>query len=139
MNPDYSLLTTWAECDAATADVNFELKTYSYRDTGLDLADARADRSQASGAAALAKKDGEILTAQGQAALPGLTPQQQQDALDNVELLQAQRKKIMRGNRTSAGTDRFLKTVDAAQVQGQVDVLTAALAGIAAQRATLSA
>ncbi|WP_143069747.1 MULTISPECIES: hypothetical protein [Hymenobacter] len=139
MSPDYSLLTTWAECDAATADVNFELKTYSYRDTGLDLADERADRSQASGAAALAKKDGEILTAQGQAALPGLTPQQQQDALDNLELLQAQRKKIMRSNRSTAGTDRFLKTVDAAQVQGQVDVLTAALAGIAAHRATLGA
>ncbi|SDY58086.1 hypothetical protein [Hymenobacter psychrophilus] len=139
MNPDYTLLTNWAECDAATADVNFELKTYSYRDTGLDLADERADRSQASGAAALAKKDGEILTAQGQAALPSLTPQQQQDALDVVELLQSERKKIMRGNRTSAGTARFLKTVDAAQVQAQVDVLTAVLAGIATQRATLPA
>lgn len=43
--------------------------------------------------------------------MPGLTPQQQQDA---VELLQAQRKRIMKNNRTSAGTDRFLGTVDAA-------------------------
>ena len=76
MNPDYSLLTTWAECDAATADVTFELKTFSYRDSGLDLAGERASRSQASGAAALAKKDSEILVAQGLAALAGLTPQQ---------------------------------------------------------------
>ena len=139
MNPDYSLLTTWAECDAATADVTFELKTFSYRDAGLEITGERAGRSQASGAAALAKKDGEILGAQGQAAVPGLTPQQQQDANDAVELLQAQRKKIMKANRVSAGTARFLGTVDAAQVQGQVDVLTAALKGIADRRATLPA
>ncbi|MFD2787302.1 hypothetical protein [Hymenobacter rubripertinctus] len=139
MNPDYALLTTRAECDAATADVTFELKTFSYRDTGLDIADERASRSQISGAAALAKKDGEILIAQGQAALAGLSAEQQQDANDALELLQAQRKKIMKGNRTSAGTDRFLSTVDAAQVQSQVDVLTAVLSGIAAHRATLPA
>ncbi|MDQ2770924.1 MAG: hypothetical protein M3Y54_10545 [Bacteroidota bacterium] len=138
MNPDYSLLTIWAECDAAKTDVEFELKTFSYRDTGLDLAGERATRSQASGAAALVKKDGDILTAQGQAALPGLTAQQKQDADDAVELLQAERKKIMKANRTTAGTARFLGTVDAAQVQGQVDVLTAALAGIATRRAQLT-
>ena len=135
--PDYSFLTTWAECDAAKTDVEFELKTFSYRDTGLDLAGERATRSQTAGAAAIAKKDSEILIAQGQAAVVGLTPEQQQDAEDEVELLQAQRKKLMKANRTSLGTDRFLGTVDAAQVQGQVDVLTAALAGIAARRATL--
>ena len=137
MNPDYSFLTTWAECDAAKADVEFELKTFSYRDTGLDLAGERASRSQTSGAAALAKKDSDILAAQNQAAVAGLTPQQKQDADDEVELLQAQRKKIVKANRVSAGTDRFLGTVDAAQVQGQVDVLTAVLAGIATRRAQL--
>ncbi|MGY3089823.1 hypothetical protein ACVWYF_002871 [Hymenobacter sp. UYAg731] len=139
MNPDYSFLTSWAECDAAKDDVTFELKTFSYRDTGLEITDERASRSQTSGVAALAKKDGEILVAQGQAAVAGLTPLQQQDAEDAVELLQAQRKKIAKANRVSTGTDRFLATVDAAQVQGQVDVLTAALAGIATRRAQLSA
>ena len=138
MNPDYSFLTNWAQCDAAKADVEFELKTFSYRDTGLEITDERASRSQASGVAALAKKDGEILTAQGQAALPGLTAQQKQDADDAVELLQAQRKRIVKDNRVSAGTARFLGTVDAAQVQGQVDVLTAALAGITTRRAVLT-
>jgi len=139
MNPDYSFLTTWAECDAATVDVTFELKTYSYRDFGLDLADDRADRSQAAGAATLAKKDAEILRAQDEAARTGLTPQEQQDANDALELLLAQRKKIMKDNRTSAGTARFLGTVDAVQVQAQVDLLTAVLAGIAARRAELTA
>lgn len=139
MNPDYSFLTTWAECDAAKDDVTFELKNFSYRDTGLEITDERASRSQASGVAALAKKDGEILIAQGQAAVAGLTPVQQQDAADNVELLQSQRKKIVKANRVGAGTARFLGTVDAAQVQGQVDVLTAVLAGIATHRAQLTA
>ena len=138
MNPDYSFLTNWAQCDAAKADVEFELKTFSYRDTGLEITDERASRSQTSGVAALAKKDGEILVAQGQGAVAGLTPLQQQDAEDAVELLQAQRKKIVKANRVSAGTDRFLATVDAAQIQGQVDVLTAALAGIATRRAQLT-
>ena len=55
-----------------------------------------------------------------------------------MELLQAQRKQIMKDNRTSAGTARFLGTVDAAQVQGQADVLTAVLAGIATRRAVLT-
>ena len=139
MNPDYLQLTTWAQCDAATADVTFELKTFNYRDTGLDLAGERASRSQAAGQATLAKKDAEIIIAQGQAAVPGLTPQQQLDAADALELLVAQRKKIMRDNRVSIGTDRFLGTVDAAQVQGQVDVLTTTLAGIATRRAALTA
>ncbi len=139
MNPNYALLTTWAECDAATADVAFELKTYSHRDTGLDIADERATRSKASGEAALAKKDREILIAQGEAAVAGLTPQQKQDADDAVELLEAERKKIMKANRVSAGTARFLGSVDGGQVQAQVDFLTAVLAGIAAHRLTLSA
>ncbi|AMR26896.1 hypothetical protein A0257_07105 [Hymenobacter psoromatis] len=137
MNPDYSLLTTKAECDAATADVTYELKTFSYRDTGLDLADDRATRSQASGAAALARKEADIVVAQGQATLPGLTALQQQDAADALELLQAQRKQLLKRNRTTTGTDRFLASVDAAQVQAQVDTLTAVLAAIVARRATL--
>lgn len=138
MTPDYTLLTTWAECDAATADVAYELKGYSVRDTALDYSADRADHSQAAGAAALAKKDGEIAVAQGQAAVAGLTAQQQQDATDAVELLQAQRKQIVKRNRTITGTARFLTTVDATQNQAQVDTLTAVLAGIVAQRATLT-
>lgn len=51
--------------------------------------------------------------------------------------MQAQRKKIMRDKRATAGTGRFLRSVNA--VQAQVDALTATLAGIAARRATLSA
>ena len=139
MTPTYTFLANWAECDAATTDVTFELKGYSYRDTGLDLADERAGRSQTAGAAALAKKDGEIVVAQGQAAVAGLTPEQQQDATDAVELLRAQRKQIVKRNRTAVGTARFLADVDAVQVQAQVDALTAVLAGIVAHRATLSA
>ncbi|GAB2941702.1 hypothetical protein GCM10027048_02670 [Hymenobacter coalescens] len=139
MTPDYSLLTTQAECDAALEDVNFELETYTVRDSTLGLAGKRATRSQQAGAETLARKDAEILRARGEAAIAGLSAQEQQDADDKVELLQAQRKKIMRDNRASAGTDRFLAVLDAVQVQGQVDILTAARDGITAHRATLTA
>ncbi|GAB3832716.1 hypothetical protein [Hymenobacter jeollabukensis] len=139
MTPDYALLTTWADCDAALKDVNYELKTFSYRDNGLDLADDRATRSQEAGAAALARKDAEILRAQGEAGLAGLSAQEQLDADDKVELLQAQRKKIVRDNRASTGNARFQASLDAVQVQGQVDILTAARDGIIAHRATLTA
>ncbi|UOQ52294.1 hypothetical protein [Hymenobacter cellulosivorans] len=139
MNPDYSLLTTWAQCDAATADVTFELKTFTHADSGLDLADDRAARSQASAAAALAKKDKEIAAAERDAAAPGLTPEEQEDADDALDLLRLQRKKIVKNNRANVGTERFLGSVDAGQVQTQVDYLNTVLAGIAAHRDTLSA
>ncbi|PJJ61005.1 hypothetical protein [Hymenobacter chitinivorans] len=139
MEPDYSFLTTQAECDDATAEVTFELKTFTHIDSGLDLADDRADRSKASGAAALAKKDAEILRAQGEVNAAGLTNLQRQDAIDALELLQAQRKKILKNNRVSAGTNRFLGSVNGVQTQAQVTVLTGVLAGIAGHRATLSA
>lgn len=137
--PDYQLLTTWAQCDAATADVTFELKTFSVRDANLALSDDRAGRSQSAGAAALAKKDADILSAQNMLARPGIT--QQQDEADALELLVAQRKQLVKRNRTTVGTAPFLADVDAVQVQGQgqVDVLTAVLTGIAAHRATLTA
>ncbi|RAK70050.1 hypothetical protein [Hymenobacter edaphi] len=59
--------------------------------------------------------------------------------LSAQELLQAERKKIVRDNRASTGNARFQARLDAVQVQGQVDILTAARAGIAARRATLTA
>ena len=54
----YALLTTRAECDAATADLDFELLTFTTRDANLDLADLRADRSQATSTGQLALLDG---------------------------------------------------------------------------------
>ncbi|WP_400190938.1 hypothetical protein [Hymenobacter sp. B81] len=137
MNPDYSVLTNWADCDAATAHATFELETLQHRDQGYDLADKRADLSQEAGQAALAKKDAEIAAAQHHAAQPGLSTQQKEDAEDVVLLLQAQRKKIVRDNRDQTGSARFKLSVDAAQIAAQAALLQQVLAGIAAHRATL--
>lgn len=45
---DFNTLTTRAECDAAITELDFELKTYTTRDVVGELADDRADRTQAS-------------------------------------------------------------------------------------------
>ena len=135
---DLATLDTWAKCDAATTEVTFRRKTYSVRDANIDLADDRSTRSLMSGTEALAKKDGEILSAQGRLAATGLTVQAHQDIADELELLQAQRKQVVKHNRQSSGTAVFLTDVDAGQVAGQVAVLTAVLASIVTQRATLS-
>lgn len=136
---DFARLTTHAQCDAAKSEVAFELKTYSVRDQNLELAGNRADRSQGAAAAALAKKDGEIVSVQNQLTATGLTADQQQDLRDELELLQAQRKQLVKRNRQNAGTEVFLAAVDAVQVDAQVAVLTAVLAAIDTHRATLTA
>ncbi|RTQ45724.1 hypothetical protein EJV47_24880 [Hymenobacter gummosus] len=133
-NPDYSLLTTIAECDDAEAAVTLELETFDHRDRGYTLADKRADASQAAGSATLAKKDEEIAQAQYKAAAPGLAGQAKQDADDLVELLQAQRKKIVRDNRADTGLGRFKITVDAAQAENQTTLLSSIRDGVRARR-----
>ena len=58
---------------------------------------------------------------------------------DKLELLQTQRRQVVKRNRQSSGTAVFLTDVDSVQVAGQVAVLTAVLAGIVSHWATLSA
>ena len=136
---DFDLLTTRAMCDEATGELAFETKTFTTRDANIELADERADRSQNSAAAALTRKDGEIQSVQSQLTATGLAPEMQQDLTDKLELLQAQRKQLVKRGRQTAGVGRFLAAVNAVQVDGQVEVLQAILAAIAAHRATLSA
>ena len=136
---DYQLLTTQAECDAATAELDFELKTYSTRDANLDLADERGERAQTSATAQLAALDGKIAAAQNLLAAPGIADELRDTTTDDLALLQAQRTKLAKRTRQQAGVRRFLSSVDAQQVADQVATLTAARAGVAAHRATLSA
>ena len=137
--PDYNLLTTQAECDAATTEVDFELKTYTTRDANLDLADDRDERSKTSTAAQLAKVDGEIAALDYRMAQPGLSPAEAGDLADEREAFVVQRKKLLKRNRQAAGTVRFLADIDVDQVAAQVALLTQAKAGIATRRAQLPA
>lgn len=136
---DYTLLTNRAECDAATADLDFELLTYTTRDANLDLADLRADRSQATSTGQLALLDGKITAAESLLAATGIAPALLEATTDDLALLRAQRTKLAKRNRLSTGTTRFLASVDAQQVTDQVATLTTAKAGVVAHRATLSA
>ncbi|GAA4365253.1 hypothetical protein GCM10023185_35410 [Hymenobacter saemangeumensis] len=136
---DYALLTTRAECDTATTELDFELLTYTTRDANLDLADMRADRSLSSTAGQLALLDGRISAAQNLLAAPGIDAALLEKTTDDLALMRAQRTKLAKRNRLSTGTTRFLASVDAQQISDQVATLTAAKAGVAAHRATLLA
>jgi hypothetical protein len=135
---DYALLTDRAECDAATADLDFELLTSTTRDANLDLADLRADRSQASSTGQLAVLDGKITAAESLIAATGIAPALLEATTDDLALLRAQRTKLAKRNRLSTGTTRFLASVDAQQIADQVATLTAAKAGVVTHRATLT-
>ena len=134
---NYSLLTSRAECDAATTELDFELKTFSARDLNLDVADDRGERAQASGTAQLAALDGKIAAAQSLLAATGIAPDLHDATTDDLALLQAQRTKLAKRTRQQAGVARFLAAVDAQQVADQVATLTAAKAGVATRRAAL--
>lgn len=135
--PDYSLLTTESDCDEAEKAVVLELKTFTHRDDGFELADDRMSASQEARTAALAKKDKEIANAQNDAAQPGLSAQEQEDRDDIVTLLQSQRKKILRDGRASTGHARFKVSVDAVQAESQVALLTTIRDGIQNRRREL--
>jgi len=135
---DFFALTTRAECDAATAEVDFELRTFTARDAVADISGERADRSQASATTELAKLDTKIANAQAMMAAPGISADTRQEASDELAALQVQRTRLSKRQRQSGGVPRFLALVDAEQVAAQVATLTTVQQDIAAHRATLS-
>ncbi|GAA3919455.1 hypothetical protein [Hymenobacter algoricola] len=136
---DYTTLTTRAECDAATVEVDFELLSYTVRDANIDLSEERADRSQASIAAQLSVLDTRIATAE---AILGLTTidaeTREQKTLERDTAL-AQRKKLLKRAKQTTSVTHFLADVGVEQIARQVEVLTAVKAGIAQHRTTLPA
>ena len=135
----YATLTDRAMCDAALAEVNFELKTFATRDANLELADDRADRSQTSTAAQLAKVNAKIATQDILLATPGLDAETLETAGDERAALLVQQKRLTKRGQQSSGVSRFLADVDAQQIADQVATLTAVRDGITAHRATLPA
>lgn len=135
---DYTTLTTRAECDAATAEVAFELRTFTARDTVADVSGERADRNQASTTADLAKVDAKIASAEAMIAAPGISADTRQEATEELAALQVLRTRLAKRQRQAGGLPRFLALVDAEQVAAQVATLTTVQQGIATHRATLS-
>jgi hypothetical protein len=136
---DYNTLTDHAQCDAATAEVDFELRTYSVRDVTNDLAGERSERLQSSIATQLAAVVAKIARAEALLARPELTGLEREDQQDEVEALNVQRKKLLKRARQASGVNEFLADVDEEQIAKQVEVLTAVKAGITQRRAALPA
>ena len=136
---DFAPLDTRTKVDEVVAEITFDDDEADFQDAAQQRADRRATRSQSKGALALAKKDAELVIAQGLAAVPGLTGLAKQDADDKVEALVSQRKTILRNNRATGGTAAVLADVDAALTTGDRAFYTALLAALATHRATLTA
>ena len=136
---DFTPLDTWAKVDEVVADVTYDNDEAGFQVAAGQRTDRRAARSQSQGAKALAKKNADLLSAQNQAAVPGLTAQEKQDADEKVEALVSQRKTILRNNRVNNGPEAVLADIDAAPAAGERAFYVALLAALATHRATLTA
>ncbi|GAB3869976.1 hypothetical protein GCM10028824_17920 [Hymenobacter segetis] len=135
---DYSSLTDRALCDAATAEVEFELKTFTTRDAVGELADDRATRAKSDTTSQLAKVNAKIASADAVLAAPGIDAELLETTTDERAALVVQQTRLTKRNRLSSGLTRFLADVDAEQVSTQIATLNTVKAGIATHRATLT-
>ena len=138
MAADYSLLTNWAMCDQATAEIEFELKTFTTREAQGELADTRSTRTATTTTAELAKVNSLIGSKDVLLATTGLDADTIQQATDERAALLVRRTSLTKRGRLASGLDRFLTDVDAEQVANQVATLTTVKAGVATRRATLT-
>lgn len=139
MPVDYVLLTDRALCDAATAEIEFELKTYATREAVGELADTRTERSRNSTTAQLAVVNSKITAADVLLATAGIDPALLEKTTDDRAALLVRRTTLTKRGRSADGLNHFLSEVDAEQVDSQVATLTTVKAGIATHRATLPA
>ena len=138
MTVDYALLTDRAMCDAATAEIDFELKTFTTREAQGGLTDTRSTRTATTTTAELAKTNSLIASKDVLLATPGLDAVTLQDAADERAALLVHRTALTKRGRLTSGLDRFLTEVNGAQIDTQVTTLTTIKAGIATHRATLT-
>lgn len=136
---DYSSLTDRAMCDAATAEIDFELLTFTTREVVGTLADTRTERSKNSTSAQLAAVNSKIAAADILLATAGIDPDLLEKTTDDRAALLVRRTTLTKRGRNAAGLDHFLSDVDAEQVDTQVATLTTIKSGIVAHRATLPA
>ena len=136
---DVTPLTTRAECDEALAELNAELDGYAVRNTNLEYADRRAERTEADADGRLASVEAEIAAYTAILAAPGITPALRKQ--NETKLRRANDRKDNLTDRGSArtGVARLLAAVDAEQIAAQVAVLTQAKDEVTAHRATLPA
>ena len=138
LSMDYSSLTNWAICDAAKAEIEFELKTFTTREAVGELADTRIERTKSSTTAQLTAVNSKIAAADILLSTTGIAPDLLERTTDDRAALLVRRTTLTKRGRNTAGLDHFLSDVDAEQVDAQVAKLTTIKDGIATHRATLT-
>lgn len=138
MSLDYTKLTTRAQCDEATAEVDYRLLTFTTRDANTTLADTRTTRTKTSASAQLDEVNGEILSAESILALPTTSAKTREAKTDELEALRLQKKRLEKRTRLDTGFDAFIDDVNEEQNDTLTTLLTTIKAGFAQRRDELS-
>ncbi|GAA4045989.1 hypothetical protein GCM10022409_35050 [Hymenobacter glaciei] len=125
---DVNLLKTRSQCIAAKNSLEAELDSYSVRNTNLDFRDRQAERSETSVASRLATATSQLAYATQELARPDLSDVDRKRYKAQQMTARHQKERLESQAEEEGGTTAFLADVNADQVDGQVAILTAAIA-----------
>lgn len=125
---DVNLLKTRPQCVTAKASLEAELDGYSNKDQNLGFQDRQAGRSEASVASRLATATSQLAYFTGQLARPDLSDVDRRRYTGSQLSARFQKERLDLRAADEGGSDAFLADVDADQIDGQVAILTAAIA-----------
>ncbi len=127
---DVNLLKTRPQCMAAKASLEAELDGYQNRDRSLEYQDRQAGRAEASVASRLATATGQLEYATEQLARPDLSEADRKRYKTQQLTARHQKERLESRAEDEGGTAASLAEVDADQVDGQVAVLSGAIAAV---------
>ncbi|PJJ58946.1 hypothetical protein [Hymenobacter chitinivorans] len=126
-------------CDEATAEIDFQIKTYTTQEAQSELTDTCAKWTATRKAAKLVKMNARIASQDILLATPGLDAATLQEATNERAALLVQRTGLSKTKSLASGVTRFFIGVDTELMAQQVAKLTTVKQGIAVHRDTLSA
>jgi|GEM_PF-1016595 len=127
-----------AACDEATASLNLELRDYKHEDDNQEF-DAETDATQAASIARrLAKAITDVERHTADLARPDNDDAEKRRLQRALIAATALRDRLQIASTAHTGAPAYLAAVKGDQTDGQVAVLTAAIAGVLAHRDTLS-
>ncbi|MDO7875289.1 hypothetical protein Q5H93_11140 [Hymenobacter sp. ASUV-10] len=136
---DVSLLKTRAECITAKTALEAELDGYQNRDQNDDFQDRQAGRAQASLSSRLTTATNRVTYLDGQLARPDLSDADRARYEDEHLTATYQKARLAKRAAASGGAPAFLEQVDETQVDGQVAILSQAIADVQVHHDGLSA
>jgi hypothetical protein len=128
MGFDVNLLKTRSQCVAAKALLEAELDSFQNRNQNLDYRDRQADRSETSVTSRLATATSQLTYATQELDRPDLSDVDRKRYKTQQMTARHQKERLESQAEEEGGTSAFLADVDADQVDGQVAILTAAIA-----------